>query len=108
MSERPRQFIGFYLDHDDLAKRLGIPADHRVVRVDFTDKAEPPAVMVIVEGPGGILHNRFGKVQFTDLDEWLKEGREATSEHAMKMLGPYEWPTPHLSTAPPDERGFAP
>lgn len=93
MSERPQQFVAFQIGYRELAQHLGLPRDHRVVRVEMNDpRYGPPAICVVIEGPAGYLTPRGAPVCFNSgsIENW-KDTVDEVREASIEQYGPYEW-----------------
>ena len=93
MTDRPQQFIGFTIGYRELAKMLGVPRDHRIVKVELNEpRYGPPAVCVIIEGPAGFLAPRGAAVCFNSgsIKDWITSADEVR-EASIAEYGPYEW-----------------
>lgn len=88
---RPRQFNGFVIDIHALEKALGIPRDHRIVRVSTTTDDYVPGIKIIIEGPACyLLAGSRAPVAYDDFERWLQNVDEIR-EAGIDRYGPYEW-----------------
>jgi hypothetical protein len=92
VSDRPQQFVGFTVVYRELAEKLNLPRDHRVVKVELNEpRYGPPSICVIVEGPAGHICPRGAPVMFCgSVDEWLPTV-DVIREASLEQYGPYEW-----------------
>ena len=85
---REPQRSNLLISLDDLARLLGLPADHRVERVVATDPQFAPGLMIMVEGPAMTHSHPAAPVQveqFSQVIDDIDERRRAAAGYWLRL-----------------------